>query len=93
LHVLLLALQPTFFPRFNIFVSLNGNEQHYEPSVGWVYVVLVIIKCGYLKIKKFKKSPWSNYFIFRDLKNSSGLSLRNAKRGGYEVGTRVRVCD
>jgi len=43
--------------------------------------------------KKFKKPPRFNYFIFRDLKNRSGLIIRNPKRGGYEVGARVRVCD
>jgi hypothetical protein len=43
--------------------------------------------------KKFKKPPMSNYFTFRDLKNHSGLILRNPKKGGYEVGARVRVCD
>jgi hypothetical protein len=43
--------------------------------------------------KKFKNPPRSNYFIFRDLKNRSGLSLRDPKKGGYEVGVRVRVCD
>jgi len=43
--------------------------------------------------KKFKKPPRSDYFIFRYLKNYSGLNLKNLKKGGYEVGTRVRVCD
>jgi hypothetical protein len=61
--------------------------------VGWVYIFLVIIKCGYLKIKNSKNHLGSIIFIFRDLKNCLGLSFKNPKKGGYEVGARVRVCD
>ncbi len=56
-----------------------------------IYILLVIITCGYFKIKKFKKPP--RFFVFKDINNRSGLSLKNPKKGGYEVGVRVRVSD
>jgi len=45
-----------------------------------------------LKIKKSKNYPGSILLFLRDLKNCSGLGLRNPKKGNYEVGVKVRVC-
>jgi hypothetical protein len=43
--------------------------------------------------KKFKELLESSFLFSGDLKNWLGPDLRNPKRGGYEVGAGVRVCD
>jgi hypothetical protein len=58
-------------------------------SVGWVSVFLLIVRFGYLKIKNSKNCR-SVLLFLGDLKNCPGSGFRNSKRGGYEMGARVR---
>jgi hypothetical protein len=54
----------------------------------------IIVRSGYLRIKKNLKNRSSLVLLFLgDLKNRSGLGFRNPKKGGYEMRPRVRVCD
>jgi hypothetical protein len=55
----------------------------------------VIVGSRYLKIKNSKNCSSSILLVLGDLKNCLGLGLRPKmpKRGGYEVGERVRRYD
>jgi hypothetical protein len=61
--------------------------------VGLVFVFLIIVEFKYLKIKSSKNYPSPILLFLGDLKNHLGLSLKNPKKGDYEVGAGVRVCD
>jgi hypothetical protein len=63
-----------------------------KTNVGWVFFFLVIVKFRYLKNKKLKElSKFECLFLINSKK--CPMSLRNPKKGNYEVGVRIRICD
>jgi hypothetical protein len=63
-------------------------------NVGWVFVFLVIIKSKYLKIKENVCTTWVPLFYFEEIFKTIGSpSFKSPKRGSYEVGAEVKVCD
>jgi hypothetical protein len=61
--------------------------------VGWIFVFLIIVEFMCLKIKSSKNCPGIILLFLGDFKNRLGFSLKNPKRGGYEVGVGVMVCN
>ncbi len=58
-------------------------------------IFLIIVGFEYLKIR-ISKNHLSMVLLFLflgDLKNHLGRNLRNPKRGNYEMGARVKICD
>jgi len=47
----------------------------------------------YLKIKNSKNHLGLVFIYLKDVQICSNIGLRNPKRGGYEVGVGLRVCD
>jgi hypothetical protein len=62
-------------------------------SVWQLFVFLVTIKSRYLKIKNSKNRLGLVLLLLKVVQNYPNLNLQNPKKGGYEVGVRVRVCD
>jgi len=65
----------------------------YQCGVG--FLLGVIVGSRYLKIKNSKNCLGPILLVLGDLENCPGLRLRPKmpKRGGYEVGERVRIYD
>jgi hypothetical protein len=60
---------------------------------GWVFDLLIIVGSKYLTIKNSKNGRSSVFLFLGDLKNCSGPGFRKTKRGGYEIGVRVKILD
>jgi len=64
-----------------------------KPMRAGILFFLVTIGSKYLEIKKSNNHSSPILLFLRNSNNHSSPSPKNQKRGSYEVGARVKVCD
>jgi hypothetical protein len=64
-----------------------------KPMRACICFFLVTIGSRYLEIKNSNNHLGPILLFLRNSNNHLSPSLRNPKRGSYEVGARVRACD
>ncbi len=74
----------------------RGNRQMDRGSQrvgGYKCDFFIIVGFEYLKIKISKNHLSMVLLFLGELKNHLGPGLRHPKRGNYEMGVRVKICD
>jgi hypothetical protein len=80
-------------PSYHFFIWIVKCNCVVNSSMGWVFVFYYNSQVRVFENINSNNHPNLVFLFLGDLRNHLILSLKTPKRGGYEVGARVKVCD